>query len=153
MKAFFRRTNFFSYFGVQAKLASVFLVWFCLFLAVFGFIFVMNYQMASARTDGMSIHDQLLTRMLLIQQTKDLAFYYGLSACAYVLLVFAYLIVYSHRITGPIHKLNKLLLKSTHNREWPSPIKFRKNDAFTDLAKNFNSFIDIMKQESEQKSK
>ena len=148
-KLWFRRLNSFSYFKIQFQLASVFFLWFVVFLGVFSFIFFVNFQATASKTAGMSIHDELLTKSILINQSRELAFYYGTAAVIYFILVWAYLIVYAHRLTGPIYKLNMILKKSIHNAEWPkTPVKFRKNDAFHDLAQNFNLFVETMQKKS-----
>ena len=148
----FFRKQFITHREVQLKLAGVFLFWFFVFIAVFGFIYVFNFSSTSDRTKGMVIHDQLLTNMLLVDQTKELALYYGLAALGYVVLVFFYLLVYSHRLTGPIYKMNMILDKAIHNREWPDHLSFRKSDAFSDTSDKFNQLMVILKESSKNRS-
>ncbi len=147
MRKIYLRRNVLTNWRVQLRIALVFLLWFIVFLGVFGSIFVINYTSASSRTDGMNIHDQLMTKMILVQQTKDLALYYGLAAVAYLILVAIYFVVYAHRLTGPVYKITKILEKAKHNREWPSPVHLRKGDAFMELAKALNDYIEVMKNE------
>src|SRR4051812_7207320 len=110
---FFRRLKFLTHKKVQFQLASIFLLWFLGMIATFGMIFFMNFKSLSARTESMSIHDQLLTKLLLLDQTKELAIWYGSAAFGYIFLIWIYVLVYSHRLTGPIYKLTQTLNEAT----------------------------------------
>lgn len=147
------RRKFITHKKVQFRLASIFLVWFFVFISIFGAIYVFNFSAASNRTEGMLIHDQLLTKMLLVDQTKDLAIWYGLAAVVYIIFCWGYLLIYSHRLTGPIYKMNMILDKAIKNRSFPERIKFRKEDAFHDLADKFNEWLDVVHPEGNKPSK
>ena len=142
MHSFFRRVRFLSNRRVQFRLASVFLMWLLAFLSIFGFIFYMNFAMFSERTAAMNIHDQLLTKLLLVEQSKTLALWYGLAILAYIFLMFSYVLVYSHRLTGPIDKITKIFEKAAESGEFPKKIILRKSDSFTELADAINKFIE-----------
>jgi sensor histidine kinase YesM len=96
----------------------------------------------------MTIHDQLLTRKLLVDQSMDLAVWYGGSVLIFCVLLWIYMLVYVHRLTGPIYKLQQLLEKCTHNRSLPEyDLKFRKGDGFHELADKFNDFVQMLKKD------
>lgn len=94
----------------------------------------------------MTIHDQLLTKTILVDQTRELAVWYGLVFLAYIVLTWVYVVVFSHRMTGPVYKLTKLLERATERKEWPEKLKLRNTDAFPQLCLAFNQFIEVMKQ-------
>lgn len=144
----FLRKQFLTHKSTQIKLASVFLLWFMVFVALFGFIYFTNFSSFTAGTEGLHFSDELLIKMLLIQQGKELTLYYGMAALGYIALVWLYMIVYSHRLTGPIYKMTRILKNATHNKDWPEDLKFRKNDAFSELAKAFNEYVAVMKNSS-----
>lgn len=144
MKNFFRRLRFLTHSGVQIRLASVFLIWFAAFIGIFGFIFFINFSSISEKAESMTIHDQLLTKVLLVEQSKNLAVWYGIAIFAYVLLMWLYILVYSHRLTGPVFKITQILKKSAEQGEWPKKITLRKSDAFVDLADAVNAFTEAM---------
>lgn len=114
---------------------------FMFFIASVFVIFANNFSSASDRTKGLMIHDKLLTNAILVDQTRDMFLYYGLAAVAYFLLVWIYMLVYSHRLTGPVYKLTRHLEKASQSDELPKHIKFRKGDAFHELADSFNKFV------------
>jgi HAMP domain-containing protein len=145
VKIILKRLKFVTHRKVQTKLALSLIVWFVVFLAVFVSIFLFNFKMASGKTDGMIMHDQLLAKALLVEQTKDLALWYGLAFVVYLVLSWVYIMVYSHRMTGPVFKLTKLLDESAQKQQWPEHLKFRKKDAFPELASAFNRFVEAMK--------
>ena len=65
--------------------------------------------------------------------------YLGVSAVAFVLMV-GLGVLYSHRIAGPLHNLNKRMQEIAGGAE-PSPVNFRRKDQFQELAANFNAMI------------
>lgn len=151
MKPFFRRLKFLTHSKVQFQLATTLIIWFFVLVTIFAFIFFQNFKLASQRTDGMSIHDQLLTKTLLVEQTKDLAVWYGAIFLAYIVLTWAYVVVFSHRMTGPVYKMTKLLERAAENKEWPGKFTLRNSDAFPQLATAFNHFVEVMKSKSKSK--
>lgn len=125
------------------KLASVFLLWFSLFALAFAAMFFIQFSEVSSRTEGMLIHDQLTTKMLLVDQAKGLALWYGGGAFLFAVLMWSYMMVYSHRLTGPIYKMERMLEKCIHNKSLPDrKLSFRRTDAFHELAGLFNEFIE-----------
>ncbi len=142
MKNFFRRLRFLTHSQVQLRLATTFAIYFFAFMAVMTFIFLFNFASLSERAESLPIHDQLLTKILLVDQGRNLAFGYGLAVSLYCFLMWAYLLIYSHRLTGPIYKINKTLEKALDAKEWPSPITLRKSDAFHELAETLNRFLE-----------
>ncbi|MBN8554543.1 MAG: methyl-accepting chemotaxis protein [Deltaproteobacteria bacterium] len=150
----FKRFHILTHKPVQMKLASVFLLWFIVFIASFLLLFAINFSMASSRTQELSmVHDRLLTNAILVDQTKNLAFYYGIASLVYFVLVWIYMLVYSHRLTGPVFKLTHHLDRATKAGEIPKPIKFRKSDAFHELAESFNHFVVMLEKERPTSSK
>lgn len=128
--------------SVQAKFATSLTVWFIFFLLSFIFVFFTNYAISSEKTELMLVHDQLLTKSLLLQQSKNLLLLYGLAACVFFVLMWFYIVIYSHRLTGPIYKLTRILEKAIETGELPHKVSFRKSDAFKELAHTFNVFIE-----------
>lgn len=141
-----QRKKFITHFKVQSQLAFIFIFWTLVLLGSLIAIFFINYSSISTDTGGMSIHDQLLTKMLLVAQAKDLMIYYGIAILAYTILIAIYVMAYAHRIVGPIHKMNMLLDDCIEKNEWPHHVRFRKGDAFHEFATRFNKFIDLMKE-------
>jgi len=127
----------------QIRLASLFVLWFVVFVIIFATIFFINFADLSSRTEGLRIHDQLATKMLLVEQSRDLALWYGGGALVFAILMWIYMMVYSHRLTGPIYKLERVLEKAIHNRQLPDkPLNFRQTDAFHEMARLFNEFVE-----------
>ena len=73
------------------------------------------------------------------QQSVLSMMYFGVSAVAFVLMVGLGLL-YSHRIAGPLHRLNSHMKEIASGRE-PAAVKFRRGDQFQELAENFNAMI------------
>jgi len=139
------RKKFITHTGVQVKLAVIFVFWTFIFMLMLVGLFFINYASVSSDTNAMSIHDQLLTQMLLVSQARNLGLYYGGATLVFSLLIGFYVLVYSHRIVGPVHKMNLLLDKAIEKKEWPKPVKFRKSDAFHEFAEKFNRFVETMR--------
>lgn len=147
------RYKFITHKGIQFKLATTFLIWFVVFLMTVTGIYFLNFSGTASRAEEMQIHDELVTKMLLVDQAQDLAIWYGTTVVIFALLMWLYFMAYSHRLTGPIYKMEKLLEKSIHNRNLPDePLSFRKTDAFHELADKFNQFVEVAK-EKQSKSK
>lgn len=49
----------------------------------------------------------------------------------------------SHKVAGPLHRLKKHLMRMRDLKEI-TPLNFRKNDYFSEIADDFNSFLDIV---------
>jgi hypothetical protein len=149
----FRRHQFVTHRRVQFRLASVFILWFVVFLAAFGFLYFLNFSIAIGRTDYMTVHDRILAKSLLVDQALDLALWFGGALVAFVTLVWIYLVVYSHRITGPIYKLENLLKTAVSEEKVPDfELSFRKHDAFHSLAKDFNAFVNMIRSQDSETS-
>ena len=65
--------------------------------------------------------------------------YFGISAVAFVLMV-GLGVLYSHRIAGPLHRLNSHMKAIALGGE-PAPVNFRRRDQFQELAETFNAMI------------
>lgn len=126
---------------IQLRLESIFLLWFLVFLALFGAIFLINFATVSQRITELPLSDQLLAKMVLVNQTRDLAKYYGLAMLVYCVFVWFYVIVYSNRLTGPVYNMTKTLERAAKKGLIPKNIKFRKTDAFPELEIAFNDFL------------
>jgi len=125
------------------KIASTFMLWFIVFLTACISIFFLRFAEVADRTSEFRIHDQLATKLLLIDQAKDLAIWFGGICVVFGILMWVYMMVYTHRLTGPIFKMQKALEKAIHNRSLPDKkLKFRKTDAFHELAELFNQFVE-----------
>lgn len=149
MSIYWRRLKVITHGKEQTKIATVFLFWFVVFTALLTSIYFLRYAELSNQTENMLIHDRLVTQMLLVSQAKDLALWYGGTFLIFSILLWVYMLVYMHRLTGPIYKLQKLLEKCTHNRSLPdSDLRFRKGDGFHSLADQFNAFVHSLKNKS-----
>ena len=69
--------------------------------------------------------------------------YFGMSAVAFVLMV-GLGVLYSHRIVGPLHRLNSHMKEIALGGE-PAPVNFRRGDQFQELAESFNAMIARLK--------
>lgn len=58
----------------------------------------------------------------------------------YTITMFIICVFFSHKVAGPLYKLNKYLLKIA-NDEPVDEIRFRKSDYFPELEKSFNSAV------------
>ena len=65
--------------------------------------------------------------------------YFGVSSVVFVLMM-GIGILYSHHIAGPLHNLNNKMRRIAQGED-PSPLKFRQNDQFLELAESFNAMI------------
>ena len=135
------RSHILTHRGLQLKIAGILVVSFVVFVALAGFLFVNNYQNVRTMSDGLEAHDSLMAKLLLVKQSKDLFWKFGFAMLAYMLCVSSYLMIYIHRMTGPVYKLTKVLEQAVQNNSWPKNIKFRKSDAFPELEQNFNYFL------------
>ncbi len=147
MKKYFKRTNFITHWRQQVGLALVFVSWSLVLVVCLTGLFFINYATIRTDTGAFTMHDQLLARMLLVEQAKQLAITYGLTILVFLILTGLYVVAYSHRMTGPIYKMNMILKKAAEEGSWPKHLSFRKHDAFHELAKNFNTFVETMKKQ------
>ena len=69
--------------------------------------------------------------------------YFGVSAVAFLLMM-ALGVRYSHRIAGPLYRLNSHM-KGIADGADPAQVKFRRGDQFQELAANFNAMIAQLK--------
>ena len=147
----FNRWRVLTHKKVQVQLASLFLIWFAVFIVGAALLFLISFSTASDRTQGMLIHDKLVTNMLLVEQTREIAMYYGFATAAYVLLAWAYVIVYSHRLTGPVYKITKMMNEAIEKKTWPDEVHFRTSDAFHEMADTFNRLMASLKEKEKSK--
>jgi methyl-accepting chemotaxis protein len=138
------RLKFLTYRKVQLRLVGIVLVCLLLFMGFFSVVYMNAVANAPGRTKEVVVQDQLITQMLLVEQTRDLAVIYGFAAFIFILLICFYLIVYSNRLTGPIFKLTRIIETSVTQGELPKPVRFRKDDAFKELAEAFNKFLETV---------
>ena len=74
------------------------------------------------------------------QKSALLLVYFGVSAVAFVLMMVLGAL-YSHRIAGPLYRLNKHMRAISEGAE-PAPVSFRRRDQFQELVESFNKMID-----------
>jgi len=65
--------------------------------------------------------------------------YFTVSGLVFVLMM-ALGILYSHRIAGPLHHLDRKMRRIAGG-EAPSPLQFRRRDQFPELAESFSAMI------------
>jgi ABC-type multidrug transport system fused ATPase/permease subunit len=145
MKYLFKRTKFITDWRQQSALAMVFVFWSVVLVLTLLGLFFINYASIRVDTGPLQMHDQLLARSLLVDQAKQLALTFGTTILVFIVLMAFYVMAYAHRMTGPVHKLNMILKKAADEQAWPKHLSFRKSDAFHELAKNFNHFVEAMK--------
>ncbi len=121
------------------------ILWFSVFAAASVALYFFSYRIAAEKIESLQLVEELKTKAIVIEQSERLATMYIGLTFIYVTFVFLYVLVYSNRLTGPIFKLGKVLDESIQNQSWPSEIRFRKNDAFKDIAEKFNAFVKLMK--------
>lgn len=130
----------------QSNLAGIFVIWSLFLVLILVGLFFMNYASVSEQTAGLNIHDELVAQMLLVEQSRQLAIFYGAAILLFIMLMGFHVMVYTHRVTGPIYKLNKVMDEAIHNKQWPKrPLSFRSSDSFHELAQKFNQFVEAMK--------
>lgn len=139
-----RRKQILTHRGIQIRLASYAVLGLLVFVVLYGIIFMYTYRLGSQETELMAIHDQLLTKTILVSHSQNLLLWYGLGALVYFAGLWIFIIRYSHRMTGPIFKLVQILDRATEENKLPEKLQFRKGDAFTDLEQSFNAFIDSL---------
>jgi len=81
-------------------------------------------------------------------QITTIFYYSGLTSLFLITVTSLY---FSHRIAGPIYRLQKHL-KGLSEGKVVSPLKFRKSDFFQQLANNFNQFIENIEQKAADNS-
>jgi methyl-accepting chemotaxis protein len=65
--------------------------------------------------------------------------YFAVSGLVFVVMM-GLGILYSHRIAGPLHHLDRKMRRIADGEE-PSPLQFRRSDQFVELAESFNAMI------------
>ena len=65
--------------------------------------------------------------------------YFAVSGVVFALMM-GLGILYSHRIAGPLHNLDRKMRRIASGEE-PSPVRFRRRDQFLELADSFNAMI------------
>jgi methyl-accepting chemotaxis protein len=62
----------------------------------------------------------------------------------FVLIVFAMSIFISHRIAGPLYKLNEFFKEGARTGNLKRDLHFRTNDHFKELAENYNAMVEAV---------
>jgi hypothetical protein len=79
-------------------------------------------------------------------QRKEFIFILLVLALVLAIVFFIWGLLYSHRIAGPLYKLNKHFVESKDLDEVKNkPLSFRPNDYFSELPVSINSFFDRLK--------
>jgi methyl-accepting chemotaxis protein len=65
--------------------------------------------------------------------------YFTVSGLVFVLMM-GLGILYSHRIAGPLHHLDRKMRRIAGGEE-PSPLQFRRRDQFLELTESFNAMV------------
>jgi len=145
MKSPNKRKKVLTYFPVQAKLAAVFVFWALILVIVILGLFFVTYVQSSHLADDLPTSEQYFAKMLLIEQSKSMAIMFGGVILLFLAIMGSYILIYTHRLTGPVYKMRRVLETAAESGEWPGRVTFRKKDAFQDLAKAFNAFTEKMK--------
>ncbi len=140
-----KRKQILTHRSLQFRLAGVFVLWSFVLVVAVTTLFVMNYAHLSETSDALPSAEQLFTKLLLIQQLEGMAVRYFIALAFFVTLMALHIIILSHRMTGPVAKMTRLLNQAAETGEWPQQVKFRKRDAFPELASAFNRFSERMK--------
>jgi len=142
LKIVHMRVHFLTHWKIQMRLAFILAGSLIVFLSLLIMAFMNSYMHASLQSDGLQPHDSLVTKVFLMKQAKELLLYSGLCISAYIVCISSFLIIFSHRMTGPVFKLTRLLEKAAYKKEWPRSVRFRKTDAFPELEESFNQFLE-----------
>lgn len=119
----------------------MFIFWAVVLVICLTALFFLSYVQVAESALGLST-DPLLTRSMMIQLSRTLAINFGVAILLFIGLMGIHVVVFSHRMTGPITKLSNILKKSVETGQWPSAVKFRKRDAYKDLAAAMNDFVE-----------
>ncbi len=147
MRLNWKRKKFLINYKVQLNILFKVSLLFVVFVAALITVFYTYYANVTSPENlrDLSFSDQAVAKEVLFKPLGDIAFYYGLLAAAFLFFLCIYLTILTHRMTGPIYKMNKILRHAIDQKEWPGAVRFRKNDSFTELATNFNEFVEAMK--------
>lgn len=77
------------------------------------------------------------------QKTSLYTMYFSVSGGVFVVMM-GLGIRYSHRIAGPLHHLNNKMQTIANDGEL-SPVAFRRNDEFVELAGSFNAMVETLR--------
>jgi nitrogen fixation/metabolism regulation signal transduction histidine kinase len=67
------------------------------------------------------------------------------TAIIVAIFIIAYGVFLSHRVAGPLYRMNRYLEENT-GKVNPGELRFRKGDYFPELAENFNNYIKYIKE-------
>lgn len=136
-----KRLNVFSDSKVQLRILALFIFWAVVLVLCLTALFFLSYVQVTESALGISV-DPMLTRSMMIQLSRTLAINFGVAILLFISLMGIHVVIFSHRMTGPITKLSNILKKSVETGQWPTTVKFRKRDSYKDLATAVNEFVE-----------
>jgi hypothetical protein len=89
--------------------------------------------------------DHIFFRFLQQQQTS-MEIVFIVTAIIAAIFIIAYGVFLSHRVAGPLYRMNRYLEKNKGKIN-PGELRFRKGDYFSELAENFNNYIKELNKE------
>ncbi len=84
----------------------------------------------------------------LLQAKSELLKMLYLAEGTFVVLLFLVAVFLSHRIAGPLYKLNQVFLEAARTGKMKSPIRFRSSDHFQELAESYNAMVAAVQKSS-----
>ena len=134
---------------VQYSLASIVLGGFLAFFSFSAVLIFSQFQNVFDKMKMLSVQDQLAADAIIRQLGTELTYRFGIATVAYLVVVWVFLLVYTHKMTGPIYRITRALNDAADSRSWPRKISFRKKDAFHELSSAVNRFMKEMEPEPE----
>lgn len=145
MAATYKRRNYFVNKEVQVRFAAT-LVFISLLtsLQLVAYIaFADNNLVAKAAKYGLT-QNELMFSFIIVQQ-KDLLTKLLIYLVANMFLVGLFGLFFSHRLTGPIYRLEKFI-KRIAEGDLSGNVKLRKSDQFQSFATSVNTMVDCLRQ-------
>ena len=139
----YRRRDLMSYPRAQIKIISIFAFIAVVFAGVNGYVSTNALQkMATNSLNISSLSPTARSDIGIVYAQEALTLRAQLALLTFLaFFVFGVGSVYiSHKIAGPIHRLNSYLAALSRGEIRPTPLRFRRFDFFLDVTKTFNDF-------------
>lgn len=97
--------------------------------------------------------NMIFPKMVLVEISRDLLYaqlFLMIKVAVVMLIVFLLTVYFTHRIAGPVYKIEKQLLEVKSEDMLNLEIKLRENDELKEFADAFNNFIKTLKAKYEK---
>ena len=128
--------------GLQVKF-----ILFVLLSVLFGMV-LFGYQFLNFLQDIFQDHPVLLQRVY--EEGPSLLYPLIMKSTIFFALLAIVSALLSHRIAGPVYHFERIC-REVKNGKKQARVNLRKGDAFDDLAKEFNSMLDVITKEESKK--